>query len=75
MSSPVYAIAYGLKGFGRRSSMRVRIERMDARYVWCRTACVADAGTPLVLDRSQIELERDLIEETMSHRDGLVALG
>lgn len=75
MSAPVYAMAYGLKGFGRSKTMRVRIERMDAQYVWCRTASVADAGTPLVLDRSQIELERDLIEETMSHRDGLVAFG
>ena len=65
-----YGIANGLVGFSN-DRLRVRIERTDGRYVWCRTADLADAGTPLTLDASQVE---PLNEEghTTSHRSGFV---
>ena len=53
----MYAIAHKLIGFSVDGpiSLRVRIVREDAHYVWCRTADLLDAGTPLVLDRAQVE--------------------
>jgi hypothetical protein len=69
-----YAIAYGVIGFPK-SSIRVKVTEDRDGYVWVRTADLMDAGTPLVLDRSQIEYELDWpVEDVYMHRDGLVAL-
>lgn len=76
MDLPRYAIAYGVRGFGKRpTSIRVKVTRVEGSYVWCHTASLKDAGTPLVLDLSQIQFEEDwLDEEPVQHRDGLVVL-
>lgn len=66
----MYAIASGLVGFPV-SSLRVKIERSEGRYVWVRTADLCDAGTSLVLDASQVSEERPT--EAVSHKAGLVA--
>lgn len=64
-----YAIARNLRGF-KASSLRVKITRSEGAYVWVVTADLLDAGTPLVLDASQIEI---LVSETVtSHKNGLV---
>jgi hypothetical protein len=52
--SSLYGLAHGLIGF-RSSTLRVRIERRESGYVWVRTADLLDAGTPLVLNSSQVE--------------------
>ena len=67
-----YGIARGLVGFSS-SSLRVRIERTEGSYAWVRTADIADAGTPLVLDASQIEAEGD--GGAACHKSGLVLIG
>jgi hypothetical protein len=65
-----YAIANGVRGFGPVTSLRVSVLRREAGMVWVRTADIADAGTPLVLDESQIE---SIEAETVSrHKAGLV---
>jgi len=67
-----YAIAYGLIGF-RTSTLRVRVTEERSGYVWVITADLQDAGTKLVLDRSQIEYELEWpADEVLSHKDGLV---
>lgn len=50
------ALASGLRGFPS-SILRVRVERIEGSNVWVRTADLLDAGTPLVLDASQVEPE------------------
>ena len=49
----MYALASGLVGFPS-SSLRVRVVRTDARYVWVVTADLLDAGTPLTLNAGQV---------------------
>lgn len=66
-----YAIASGLVGF-RSSSLRVRVERTQGDYAWVRTADLLDAGTPLVLNASQLEPQSS--GEVVRHKSGLVAL-
>lgn len=56
MGLPRYAVAYELQGFGY-TSLRVNVTRVEGTYAWCRTADLRDAGTPLILDLSQIEWE------------------
>ena len=67
----MYAIATGLRGF-RSSSLRVRIERTEGSIVWVRTADLLDAGTPLILDASQVTAEE--AETGLRHKTGLVTL-
>lgn len=74
MDLPRYAIAYGVRGFGKVSHIRVCVTRVEGDYVWCRTASLRDAGTPLVLDLSQIEWESDWQDDAVCHRGGLVVL-
>lgn len=66
----MYAIATRLIGF-RSSTLRVRITERRGDYVWVITADLLDAGTKLVLDASQIEVEGE--SEVVRHRDGLVS--
>ena len=54
MTANKYAIASGLKGFGIHTSLRVRVLEVRGDYVWVITADMADAGTRLVLDPSQL---------------------
>lgn len=75
MNLPAYAVAYGVKGFGRISHIRVNVTRVEGDCVWCRTADIRDAGTPLVLSLSQIEWEVEWKDEDFVHKDGLVTLG
>jgi hypothetical protein len=49
----MYAVASGLVGFSL-SSLRVRVVRVDSFYAWVVTADLADAGTPLTLNREQL---------------------
>ncbi len=65
----MYALATGLKGF-ESDTLRVKIVRMDDNYAWVRTADLLDAGTVLVLDRSQIMDEEP--ETALVHKAGLV---
>ena len=51
-----YALASDLKGFAD-TTLRVRVIRREGDLVWVRTADLRDAGTPLVLNASQIEAE------------------
>lgn len=69
----MYAIATRLVGF-RSDTLRVNVTRREGRYVWCTTADIQDAGTPLILDVSQV---RDMPEAggMVWHRDGLVVFG
>lgn len=67
-----YGIANNLRGF-RASTLRVRIERRERNYVWVRTADLLDAGTPLVLDASQVEPEA-ASTATVPHPAALVVL-
>ena len=69
-STPFYAIANSLVGFPRES-MRVKVTRIEGDYAWVRTADLMDAGTPLTLDLSQIEPERN--EVVVRHSAGFVA--
>ena len=52
-----YAIASNLIGFAS-SALRVIVTRTEGTYVWVTTADLADAGTKLVLDASQVEAEQ-----------------
>jgi len=55
-----YAVAYGLKGFGRGTThLRVVVERETSEYVWVRTHDRKDKGSPMVLSPSQIVYEDD----------------
>jgi len=65
----MYAVASGLKGF-RSSSLRIRVERDLGDVVIARTADLLDAGTPLALDKAQVE--PDGADTVMVHSDGLV---
>jgi hypothetical protein len=68
-----YAVAYGLKGFGRHKHLRVRIERLEGSYAWVRTTSLHDAGTALVLDVSQLEAEWEWTDEpALMHPTALV---
>jgi hypothetical protein len=49
----MYALASSLVGF-TSSALRVRVTRLDAHYAWVVTADLADAGTALTLNRSQL---------------------
>lgn len=69
----MYANAYGLVGF-RSSSLRVRVVEQRDGYVWCVTASLLDAGTPLTLNASQIEMEWEWEDDAVIHVDGLVSL-
>lgn len=64
-----YAIASRLVGFAT-DSLRVRVTRREAGCVWCVTADISNAGTPLVLDASQVADEQATSDPI--HRDGLV---
>lgn len=75
MNLPRYAMAYGVVGFGKSRQIRVNVTRVEGDYVWCRTATLRDAGTPLVLSLSQIEWEDETLGDEVVHMDGLVALG
>ena len=54
-----HAVAHNLRGFGLSTTLRVFVTRIDVASgnVWVRTADLCDAGTPLVLDISQVEPE------------------
>lgn len=65
------ALASGLRGFPS-SILRVRVERVEGRTAWVRTADLLDAGTPLVLDISQVESEPEDAAPSRA-RGGLVA--
>ncbi len=71
-STTKYGIARNLIGF-RSSSLRVRIEREEMGYVWVRTADLLDAGTCLVLDAAQVEVETEY-ETVLRHKDALISL-
>lgn len=49
----MYALASALVGF-TSTALRVRVTRLDAHYAWVVTADLADAGTALTLNRSQL---------------------
>lgn len=75
LPTPLYAIATGLRGFAS-DSLRVLVVRAEGPNVWVRTADLRDAGTPLVLDASQVTLEEDLPSEGDAvHAAGLVVFG
>ena len=65
-----YAVANGLRGF-RSSSLRVLVTRVELPNVWIRTADLLDAGTPLVLDASQVTPEA-APDSGLQHKTGLV---
>ena len=69
-----YGLATGLKGFGPISTLRVRILEARDGVVFVVTADLADAGTRLVLNPSQVEPEPSAAEPSV-HATGLVALG
>jgi hypothetical protein len=54
-----YFFATSLIGF-RSATLRVRVTERRDGYVWCRTADLLDAGTPLVLRDEQITEEAAL---------------
>jgi hypothetical protein len=49
-----YFFATDLIGF-RSSTLRVRVTERRDGHVWCRTADLLDAGTPLVLRDKQVQ--------------------
>lgn len=78
LSVGTYALATGLIGFSD-STLRVYIARIEGAgvlstnaQVFVRTADLRDAGTPLVLDASQIKLI-DEAAATVTHKTGLVS--
>jgi hypothetical protein len=66
-----YGIAHNLRGF-EYPSLRVRVERIDGDNIWVRTADLSDAGTPLTLDISQVEMFTSHDAPIWRHKDGLV---
>jgi len=50
-----FGIAHNLVGFSQ-SSLRVKITEIRDGRVWCVTSDLSDAGCPLVLDQSQVEI-------------------
>jgi len=69
----MYAIAYGVVGF-LSTSIRVRVIEQRDGYAWVVTASVLDAGTPLTLNSSQIEMEWEWEDDAVVHADGLITL-
>lgn len=68
-----YALASHLVGFAD-ALLRVRVERIEGRIAWVRTADLREAGTPLVVDLSQLrgfEIQREE-DGAVRHRTGLV---
>ena len=70
----MYGIASNLRGFSR-STLRVCVTELRDGYAWVVTADLADAGTALVLDASQVRLEADMVDWEVRHCEGLVAIG
>lgn len=72
-----YALATGLKGFGpNTSTLRVHVLEVRDGVAFVITADLADAGTRLVLNPSQLEPEgSELAAVGVSHASGLVVLG
>ena len=73
-SANTFALASGLIGF-RSSTLRVRVTERRNGLVWCRTADLQDAGTPLVLRDDQVRDEPSEFFNVLVHAAGFVGLG
>lgn len=56
ISKTVYALAHGLRGFGARETLRVRVIEWRDGHAWVVTSDLADSGTALTVYQSQVEL-------------------